>query len=97
MNKVYYFISDIHLGLHQKDTEAEKEKALVDFLKTAQSNCDELFIRRNISLEKQRVIAVRCRNCKHLIYVNLTKIKNVRKLEFLRHKDEKIDVHRRRV
>jgi len=44
VNKVYYFISDIHLGLHQKDTEAEKEKALVDFLKTAQSNCDELFI-----------------------------------------------------
>ena len=44
MNKVYYFISDIHLGLHQKDTEAEKEKVLVDFLKIAQSNCDELFI-----------------------------------------------------
>ncbi len=44
MNKVYYFISDIHLGLQKKDTEEEKEKTLVDFLKIVQSNCDELFI-----------------------------------------------------
>ena len=44
MNKVYYFISDVHLGLQQKDIEVKKEKILVDFLKLAQSNCDELFI-----------------------------------------------------
>jgi UDP-2,3-diacylglucosamine hydrolase len=44
VNKVYYFISDIHLGLQDSDVEAEKEKMLVDFLKYAQSACDELFI-----------------------------------------------------
>ena len=44
MNKVYYFISDIHLGLQRRDVELEKEKILVDFLKIAQSACDELFI-----------------------------------------------------
>jgi len=44
VNKVYYFISDIHLGLQDRDVEVEKEKILVDFLKIAQSACDELFI-----------------------------------------------------
>ena len=44
MNKVYFFISDIHLGLQQKDIEAKKERILVDFLNIAKSDCDELFI-----------------------------------------------------
>ncbi|NNJ52459.1 MAG: UDP-2,3-diacylglucosamine diphosphatase [Ignavibacteriaceae bacterium] len=44
MNKTYFFISDIHLGLQKKEVEVKKEKILVDFLKYAQMNCDELFI-----------------------------------------------------
>lgn len=44
MSKVYFFISDIHLGLQNKEIENRKEKILVDFLKFAQLNCDELFI-----------------------------------------------------
>lgn len=42
--KTYFFISDIHLGLQKENLEREKEKLLVDFLKFAESNCDELFI-----------------------------------------------------
>lgn len=44
MNKVYYFISDIHLGLQKKDIEEQKERLLVKFLNFAQNNCDELFV-----------------------------------------------------
>lgn len=44
MEKVYFFISDIHLGLQDKAQEEAKEKKLVSFLKFAESNCDELFI-----------------------------------------------------
>ena len=44
MEKVYFFISDIHLGLQEKAQEEAKEKKLVNFLKFAESNCDELFI-----------------------------------------------------
>ncbi|MFI5236721.1 MAG: UDP-2,3-diacylglucosamine diphosphatase [Ignavibacteriales bacterium] len=44
MDKVYFFISDIHLGLQEKSWENEKEKKLVSFLKFAETNCDELFI-----------------------------------------------------
>lgn len=44
MNKTYLFISDIHLGLQEKDSEEKKEKLLVKFLNYAESNCDELFI-----------------------------------------------------
>lgn len=44
MEKTYFFISDIHLGLQSKSEEEEKEKKLVSFLKLAESNCDELFI-----------------------------------------------------
>ena len=44
MDKVYFFISDIHLGLQSKSEEVEKEKKLVNFLKFAESNCDDLFI-----------------------------------------------------
>jgi UDP-2,3-diacylglucosamine hydrolase len=44
VSKVYFFISDIHLGLQNKDIESQKEKILVEFLRYAQSNCDELFI-----------------------------------------------------
>jgi UDP-2,3-diacylglucosamine hydrolase len=44
VDKVYFFISDIHLGLQDKTIEVEKERKLVDFLKFAQTNCDELFI-----------------------------------------------------
>ncbi|MDP3583302.1 MAG: UDP-2,3-diacylglucosamine diphosphatase, partial [Ignavibacteria bacterium] len=42
--KTYFFISDVHLGLQNEKLEKEKEKLLVDFLKFAESNCDELFI-----------------------------------------------------
>lgn len=42
--KTYFFISDVHLGLQKENLEREKEKLLVDFLKFAESNCDELFI-----------------------------------------------------
>ena len=44
MDKVYFFISDIHLGLQSKSEEEEKEKKLVNFLKFAEDKCDELFI-----------------------------------------------------
>jgi UDP-2,3-diacylglucosamine hydrolase len=44
MNKIYFFISDIHLGLQKKDIEEQKERLLVKFLKFAQNNCSELFI-----------------------------------------------------
>jgi len=44
VDKVYFFISDIHLGLQDKAQEEAKEKKLVDFLKFAETNCDELFI-----------------------------------------------------
>jgi len=44
VDKVYFFISDIHLGLQNKSEENEKEKKLVNFLKYAEDNCDELFI-----------------------------------------------------
>jgi len=42
--KTYFFISDVHLGLQNENLERGKEKLLVDFLKFAESNCDELFI-----------------------------------------------------
>jgi len=42
--KVYFFISDIHLGLQDKTDEEQKEKKLIKFLKFAETNCDELFI-----------------------------------------------------
>jgi len=44
VNKVYFFISDIHLGLQDKTDEEQKEKKLIKFLKFAETNCDELFI-----------------------------------------------------
>ncbi|QQS37712.1 MAG: UDP-2,3-diacylglucosamine diphosphatase [Ignavibacteriales bacterium] len=44
MNKSYFFISDIHLGLEDREKEKSKEKILVDFLHYAAQNCDELFI-----------------------------------------------------
>jgi UDP-2,3-diacylglucosamine hydrolase len=44
VEKVYFFISDIHLGLQDKAEEDEKEKKLINFLKFAETNCDELFI-----------------------------------------------------
>jgi UDP-2,3-diacylglucosamine hydrolase len=43
-NKTYFFISDIHLGLNNREVEKEKEKKLISFLKYAQSNCTELYI-----------------------------------------------------
>lgn len=44
MDKTYFFISDIHLGLEKKEQENKKEKTLVEFLTFARQNCDELFI-----------------------------------------------------
>jgi UDP-2,3-diacylglucosamine hydrolase len=43
-NKTYFFISDIHLGLDNRQIEKEKEKKLISFLHFAQKNCSELFI-----------------------------------------------------
>lgn len=43
-NKTYFFISDIHLGLESEEKELMKEKKLVEFLKYAKDNSDELFI-----------------------------------------------------
>ncbi|MCX7875752.1 MAG: UDP-2,3-diacylglucosamine diphosphatase [Melioribacteraceae bacterium] len=42
--KTYFFISDIHLGLYNDEIEKEKEKKLVQFLKYAKQNSDELII-----------------------------------------------------
>ncbi|MFA3783097.1 UDP-2,3-diacylglucosamine diphosphatase [Melioribacteraceae bacterium 4301-Me] len=42
--KTYFFISDIHLGLQQTEIEKVKENLLVNFLRFAKKNCDELFI-----------------------------------------------------
>jgi len=44
MNKTYFFISDIHLGLLSREVEKEKEKLLVKFLSFAKTSCDELYI-----------------------------------------------------
>lgn len=44
MNKTYFFISDVHLGLQDKLVEDAKERKLVEFLNFSKSNCDELFI-----------------------------------------------------
>jgi UDP-2,3-diacylglucosamine hydrolase len=44
VDKVYFFISDIHLGLQAKIEEDNKERKLISFLKFAETNCDELFI-----------------------------------------------------
>jgi UDP-2,3-diacylglucosamine hydrolase len=44
VNKTYFFISDIHLGLDSREVEREKEKLLVKFLQFAKTECDELFI-----------------------------------------------------
>ena len=44
MNKLFFFISDQHLGLQSKEIEDKKERLLVKFLKYTEDNCDELFI-----------------------------------------------------
>ncbi len=44
MNNKYIFISDIHLGLQQKEIEKVKERKLVKLLNFAAENCCELFI-----------------------------------------------------
>ncbi len=44
MNKTYFFISDIHLGLDSREVEKEKEKLLIKFLQYAKTSCSELFI-----------------------------------------------------
>jgi len=44
MSKTYYFISDIHLGLEDKQSEHEKEAKLVSFLYSIMDKADELFI-----------------------------------------------------
>jgi UDP-2,3-diacylglucosamine hydrolase len=44
LNKTYFFISDIHLGLFSPEKEREREKLLVKFLEYAKNSCDELFI-----------------------------------------------------
>lgn len=42
--KTYFFISDIHLGLQDREFEKQKENKLVSFLHFAKKNCTELFI-----------------------------------------------------
>lgn len=44
LDKRYFFISDIHLGLQTKEAEKVKENKLVKFLEFAADNCDELII-----------------------------------------------------
>jgi UDP-2,3-diacylglucosamine hydrolase len=44
LEKVYVFISDIHLGLLDEDTERQREKKVVEFLKEAKEVSDELYI-----------------------------------------------------
>jgi UDP-2,3-diacylglucosamine hydrolase len=44
LNKTYFFISDIHLGLLSHKEEREREKLVVKFLEYAKDSCDELFI-----------------------------------------------------
>jgi UDP-2,3-diacylglucosamine hydrolase len=44
MNKAYYFISDVHLGLETKEIEKQKERLLVKLLYFIKDKCDELFI-----------------------------------------------------
>jgi UDP-2,3-diacylglucosamine hydrolase len=44
MNKTYFFISDIHLGLEAKESEDAKEAKLVSFLYSIMDKADELFI-----------------------------------------------------
>lgn len=44
MAKVYFFISDIHLGLLAPEKEKEREKVLVRFLQQAKNEASELFI-----------------------------------------------------
>ena len=44
MKDAYFFISDIHLGLHSKEIENKKERLLVKFLEFAKSEAAELFI-----------------------------------------------------
>jgi UDP-2,3-diacylglucosamine hydrolase len=44
VNYKYFFISDIHLGLKNREEEKQKEDLLVKFLQFAKVNCDELFI-----------------------------------------------------
>ncbi len=42
--KKYFFVSDLHLGLQDKEKEDRKEKLFVEFLRFAKSEADELFI-----------------------------------------------------
>lgn len=42
--KKYFFVSDLHLGLQDKEEEEKKEKLFVEFLKFAKTEADELFI-----------------------------------------------------
>ena len=44
MKDVYYFISDVHLGLRSKDEEKFKESVLVKFLDEIKADAKELFI-----------------------------------------------------
>ncbi len=44
MSKVYFFISDIHLGFLSPVEEEEREKLLVKFLQYTKGKADELFI-----------------------------------------------------
>lgn len=44
MSKPYYFISDVHLGLKDKDTEKKKEDLLLKFFDTVPAPGTELFI-----------------------------------------------------
>jgi len=44
VNKKYFFISDIHLGLRSKEEEKSKERLLVRLLNFMKDSADELFI-----------------------------------------------------
>lgn len=42
--KKYYFFSDVHLGLHSRVEEKEKERKLVDFLNSIKTDAEKIFI-----------------------------------------------------
>jgi UDP-2,3-diacylglucosamine hydrolase len=44
MGDVYYFFSDVHLGLESDEIEKKKEKKLIDFLDQASVDATEIFI-----------------------------------------------------
>ncbi|MFI5144922.1 MAG: UDP-2,3-diacylglucosamine diphosphatase, partial [Ignavibacteria bacterium] len=43
-NKIYYFFSDVHLGLKAKEIEKQKEKRFINFLESISKDAYEIYI-----------------------------------------------------